>query len=118
MFETFDNYAFMFDTWKQPLKITSYVDGRIDESGYPIQGTEKSIDVVEPIINTQNPNYVPNNGEAGQYTSISTNWVSRHGEFNKGTKVLVKSTNIEYKVINKAEVLPKLFYYAIKKVDE
>ncbi|UQS85781.1 hypothetical protein MOO46_07560 (plasmid) [Apilactobacillus apisilvae] len=115
MIETFNDFSFMFNKLKQPLTITKVDTNGVDEDGYPTK-SEQSIDVVEPIINSQNPNTSSTNIDGGYYSTTTLYWVSRHGEFDKETKV--KTNENEYKVTAKAEVLPKLFYYTIKKVED
>ncbi|CAI2679534.1 hypothetical protein [Apilactobacillus apinorum] len=116
MIQTFGAYKFMFNRLKQPLTITKHSQNGYDDAGYPIKTSQESLQVNEPIVNSQNPNMTFPSMDGGQYSTDTLYWISRHGDFTKEDQV--KSEDGEYKVTGRAKVLPKLFFYTIKRIDD
>lgn len=114
MIETFDAYAGIFDSMKQPLTIESFSKQTRSLAGDNVKGEKHTLNVVEPIVPNSNPNITYPSMDGGYYETASLMWISRHDEFDKGTKV--KTKNEEYEVTAKAGIIcPGLFYYTIKR---
>lgn len=118
MFQNFNNFDFMFNRMAQKLTITTTSSGGYDDEGYPIKSEDSSVEVNEPLFNTQNPNTSYTNTDGGQYPTSQLYWSSKHSEFDKGTKV-TSEKGITYEVTAKSEDIgAELTYYTLKKVGD
>lgn len=118
MFQNFGNFSFMFDRLSQPLKVISQGKQGYDDLGQPIKNKPVTIEVNEPIVNSQNPNVTYTNTDGGSYPTTTMYWQSNHGEFKKGT-IVETQNGTQYQVTSQADDIGAgLFYYTLKKVGE
>lgn len=117
----------MFDKLKQPIMVetpvgTSGTAKYYDDNGDLKSGYNKPIELVEPIVKWHTSTDSVDGyfeTEGGGAVEISENqWVSRHFEFEKNTRVTVEATGDQYFVLQKGpdEVAGLMTYY-LKAVD-
>ncbi len=103
-FVNFNSFDFMFKRLQRPLKITT---------------DKEAIEVNEPLIVTNNPAVIFQNGSGGDVPIYQAIWVSRTAGYRKNTAVLDVLSGIEYKVTGITEnTNAKLIYYQLTKDTE
>lgn len=94
----------MFKRLQRPLKITA---------------GDKEVEVNEPLIVTNNPAVIFQNGSGGDVPVFQAIWVSRMAGYRKNTTVLDVQSGIEYKVTGITEnTNADLIYYQLTKDTE
>lgn len=110
----------MFNELKQPLKITIIHHDRndYDELGNPkISKTVKH--VIEPVINTANPNLTYNDTVGGQQSTLSTVWESKAIRDAPRNTIVEDSHGHKFKTVGSTNPTPTgLWYYQLKETDD
>lgn len=107
-FANFNSFDFMFKRLSRPLKITTFE-----------LGSQKTIDVNEPLTVTNNPAITFQNGSGGDVPIYQAVWVSRTPGCRKETKVTDTLTGTTYTVTGITEnMVANLVYYQLTKDEE